>query len=359
MNKAHRNERHNPDHPDPEQGDHLTALGDFVERAFPDPAQLFDHGLRLLVQQLGVDRAVMTRVTKLGYEAFWWATAEGVQPDQAIHDPAQNFCPKVIQHPARSLVIRDALSDRELQGHSAFRRLGVRAYIGVPLRQSSKIIGVLSVQSSRPRAFTRSEIAVVNAMANLLGKTMEIENLKHELHMTREALDLTSAVVEDSALETAKNRLPNRHYLDIWLKANLYLARRRAEPMSIAKWHLPVHPETQAALKETADALRGEDLLVDLGRDEFLLLLPRTGILGAEILLERIRARIGPIPMGATLWHPLHKTDRDDLALHHALQRTAEALQRSRTRGSEGRGDLIWELLDMTAEDMVENTTPW
>ena len=59
MNKAHRNERHNPDHPDPEQGDHLTALGDFVERAFPDPAQLFDHGLRLLVQQLGVDRGTV------------------------------------------------------------------------------------------------------------------------------------------------------------------------------------------------------------------------------------------------------------------------------------------------------------
>ena len=149
-----------------------------MERAFPDPAQLFDHGLRLLVQQLGVDRAVMTRVTKLGYESFWWATAEGIQPDQAIHDPAQNFCPKVIQNPSRSLVIRDALSDKELQGHSAFRKLGVRAYIGVPLRHSSKIIGVLSVQSARPRAFTRSEIAVVNAMANLLGKTMEIENLK-------------------------------------------------------------------------------------------------------------------------------------------------------------------------------------
>lgn len=359
MSKVHKNDRHG--HPASEggEGDHLTALGDFVERAFPDPAQLFDHGLNLLVQQLHVDRAVMIRVTKLGYEAFWWATSEGTEPGEAIQDPALNFCPKVLQNPARSLVIRDALVDKALQGHSAFRRLGIRAYIGVPLRQANKAIGVLSVQSARPMAFNRAEIAVVNAMANVFSKTLEIENLKHELHMTREALDLTSAVVEDSALEVAGTRLPNRHYLEIWLKANLYLARRRAEPMSVARWDLPIQPGHQAVLKEVADALRGEDLLVDLGRDGFLLLLPRTGILGAEILLERIRARLGPIPMGATLWHPLHKTDRDDLAIHQATRRALEALQRSRKRGSDGRGDLIWELLEMTAGDLVENTASW
>src|SRR5512145_2399551 len=138
MSKLHKVDRRNRSLGDPIQEDHLTALGDFVERAFPDPAQLFDHGLHMLVQRLGMDRAVMIRVTKLGYEAFWWATAEGVEPDQAIHDPALNFCPKVLQHPARTLVIKDALTDKDLQGHSAWRKLGVRAYIGVPLRQSSK-----------------------------------------------------------------------------------------------------------------------------------------------------------------------------------------------------------------------------
>ena len=359
MSKLHKTDRHNHSSAEGVKVDHLTALGDFVERAFPDPAQLFDHGLNMLVQQLDVDRAVMSRVTRLGYEAFWWATAEGIEPDQAIHDATLNFCPKVLQHPARSLVIKDAWSDKDIQGHSAFRKLGVRAYIGVPLRQSNKLIGVLSVQSARPMPFTRAEIAVVNAMANLFSKTLEIENLKHELHMTREALDLTSAVVEDSALETSGTHLPNLHYLDIWLKANLFLARRRAEPMSIARWILPIHTETRGLLRDIADALRGEDLLVDLGHDAFQLLLPRTGILGAEILLERIRAKIGPIPMGATLWHPLHKVDRDDLSLHQATQRAVEALQRSQNRGSDDRGDLIWELLGMGSEDMVENTAPW
>jgi hypothetical protein len=359
MPKVHRNDRRIRFLDPHETGDHLSSLGDFVERAFPDPAQLFDHGLNLLVQQLAVDRAVMIRATKLGLEAFWWATAEGIEPDRAIHEPSLNFCPRVLQNPARTLVVRDALADQDLKDHSAFRELGIRSYIGVPLRQSSKSIGVLSVQSSRPRKFTRAEIAVVNAMGNLFSKTLEIEHLKTELLLTREALDLTTAVVEDSALEAAQSRLPNRHYLDIWLKANLYLARRRAEPMSVVRWSLPYSPGIRGPLKEIAEALRGEDLLVDMGHDEFLLLLPRTGVLGAEILLERIRSKLGPIPMGASLWHPLHRMDRDDLTLQHASQRALEGLQRSRRRGPDGKGDLIWELLEMKSEDMLENTTPW
>ncbi len=359
MPRLHKLDRHIHALQNDGRGDHLSALGDFVEKAFPDPAQLFDHGLSLLVQRLEVDRAVMIRVSHLGYEPFWWATAEGIQPEQAINDPALNFCPRVLEHPSRSLVIRDALSDKDLQGHSAFRKLGVRAYIGVPLRQSGKVIGVLSVQSSRPKPFTRAEIAMVNAMANLFSKTMEIETLKQELHLTREALDLTSAVVEDSALETNHTRLPNRHYLEIWLKANLYLARRRAEPMSIVTWTLPAHSKGLKFLREIADSLRGEDLLVDQGHDDFLLLLPRTGILGTEILLERIRDKIGHIPMGATLWHPLHKLDRDDLVILNATRRATVAFRRSQQRGHDGLGELMWELLELQADDMVENTTPW
>jgi len=165
--------------------------------------------------------------------------------------------------------------------------------------------------------------------ANLFSKTLEVENLKHELRVTRDALDLTSAVVEDSALESSATRLPTRPYLDIWLKANLYLARRRGEAMAVAQFQLELSPDRRRRLKEVAEALRGEDLLVDLGHQAFLLLLPRTPQEGAQILLDRIRQRLGAVPMGATLWNPLHRTDRDDLALKKASHRVALALGRS------------------------------
>jgi hypothetical protein len=338
---------------------HLHALGQLVDRAFPDPTQLFDHGLALLVQQLGVDRAVMSRLTELGWEAFWWATAEGVEPDLAIHEPTHNFCPHVLENPGRTLMIRDATTDPAWKGHRATRQLGIKAYLGASLNQSGRIMGVLSVTSGRPKAFSRAEIAMVKALANLFGKTLEVEQLKHELQVTRDALDLTTAVVEDSALEAPASRLPNIHYLDIWLKANLFLARRRGEAMAVVRWRMPLNRESKRALQEISDALRGEDLLVDLGHEEFLLLLPRTAQDGAQILLDRIRLRLGSIAMGATLWNPIHKADRNDLVLRNAIKRAVLGLARSQELAKEKGAQVVWDLLLLRPEDLADITNPW
>jgi GGDEF domain-containing protein len=153
--------------------------------------------------------------------------------------------------------------------------------------------------------------------------------------------------VEDHSLESPATRLPNRRYLDIWLKAHLYLAQRRNEPMSVAHWRITTDPETRQNVREIAAALRGEDLLVDLGGEEVVLLLPHTGIEGAQILLERIRALLGPIPMGATLWQPLHPVDSDDLAIQQALLRASEARTYSEETAVDGCAEVQWMLLEM------------
>ena len=109
--------------------------------------------------------------------------------------------------------------------------------------------------------------------------------------------------------------------------------------MSIAKWHLPVQPETQAALKGTADALRGEDLLVDLGRDEFLLLLPRTGHPGGGDIVGTNPRQDRSNPHGS---HPLASlcTRRIAMILHctmpsSARPRRSSAAGRAAARGGE------------------------
>ncbi len=306
---------------------HLDALQELVEPGFPDPTELFEKGLKLLVSQLLVDRAVIVRITDLGYETLWWATQDGSDLDLSTFDPNKNFCPQVLEHAPRTLVIRDAKEDSELEAHTAFQDMAVRSYIGVPLRKGDKVIGVLSVQSSAPRKYTRADIVFVSMVANLLGSAMEIELLKQELHMTREALDLTMSVVEDSALEAQATRLPSRRYLDIWLKAYLYMARRRSEPMALVAWKTPLNRDSRKALREISDQARGEDLLVDMGKDTFLLLLPRTSLDGAEFLVQRVRARFGPVPVGTALWDPADPADRDDLTIREALRRVMVHLE--------------------------------
>lgn len=338
---------------------HLKALGHLVDEAFPDPTRLFDHGLALLIQQLGVDWAMMARLSDLGWEAFWWACSEGHPSDAKVLQPAATFCPQVLDHPHRTLVIKDAAEEPLWRDHPAHHLFGCRSFIGVPMILSTRFRGVLGVACTQPKAWTRAEVAMVKALANLFSKTLEVENLKHELRVTRDALDLTSAVVEDSALEAAASRLPNRRYLDIWLKANLYLARRRVEQMAVVMFTWEVTPDHRQSLQEVAESLRGEDLLVDLGLATFLLLLPRTPQEGAQVLLDRIRTRLGPLPMGATLWNPLHRVDRDDLTLKHAIHRASLALSLSQERSRNGASQVVWDILPLNLEDLADTTRPW
>jgi len=309
------------------RGLHMEVLRELVEPVSADPTELFEKGLKLLVKHLEVERAVIVRITDLGYETLWWATHDGTDLDLSTFDPNKNFCPQVLEHAPRTLVIRDAQRDSELQAHTAFQDMAVRSYIGVPLRRGDKVIGVLSVQGTRPQTFSRADIILVNMVANLMGSAMEIELLKQELHMTREALDLTMSVVEDSALEAATTRLPSRRYMEIWLKAYLFMARRRSEPLALVMWQAHAGRESRKALREISDQARGEDLLVDLGKEIYLLLLPRTRAEGAQFLVNRVRTKFGQVPVGVSVWDPTDAEDRDDLAIRGALRRAQEAMR--------------------------------
>ena len=333
-------------HDSEEAEDHLNALSSILEKASTDATQLFDHCLKLLVKQLKVDRAVMVRETNLGLESFWWAEAKASGLSGSIHEAERNFCPFVLERPNRSLVIRDASADPQWAKESGYTELGVCSYIGTVLREGGRPIGVLSVQHGEPKEYSRSSIALVNAVANLLSRTLEVEALKHELRLTRDSLDLTSAVVEDSALQSHTTGLPNHRYLEVWLRANLFMARRRGEPMAVVLWHWPESPRRRKVLSDISASLRGEDLLVDISHDRFLLLLPHTPQNGAEVLIDRIREDMGEIAMGGTFW----ETELDDVQLTMAQHRCELALKESLKKPDEA---FTWRFL--RPED-VENS---
>lgn len=336
--------------PETEQAvNHLHALGDMGSTCFPHAGDLFDHGLNLLVEQLGVDRALVASMTGRGLQNLWCAGAEG-----RVQDASLNFCPQVMLEPHATLVIDDADADPAWAAHSGWRILGVRAYLGAPLRFTDGPMGVLSVQSSAARAWQPAEVALVNAMAILFAKAMEVEALKVELAQAKEVLDLTAAVMEDHALESARTGLPTRRYLEVWCRSNLTLARRRQEIIAMAAWTQPAGPDRSQILLALASTLRGVDLLVDMGRDRFLLVLPRTLKAGAEIVLERFRHTLGPIAMGATLWNPMLAPDRDADTLQPAIRRAQAA-----DRGGGREGDVVWSLLQPSRENILGEPGKW
>lgn len=308
----------------------MAALADLLGSSRTNPAQLFEHGLDLLVQRLGVDRALLTRVTGLGYEVFWWALRDGATMTGVFEAPEKGFCPWVLEHPDRSLVIQDAAAESRWRKSSGWTELGIRAYAGVALRNGDSAVGTLCVQHRAARAFDKGETALIRAMGHLMARTLESENLKQELQAALDALELSSAIVEDSALQSGRSGLPNRRYLDIWLRASLFMARRRKEPIALVLWSQPMVPGAKGRLGAAATHLRGEDILIELSPDQYLLVMPHTSEEGAEILWGRLREILGPHPAGATLWLP----DGKDMTLASALKRAAKAFSGAGHEGS-------------------------
>ena len=76
----------------------------------------------------------------------------------------------------------------------AYLELGIRAFVGVPLRELGKVIGVVCVEHSEAKNFTRQDVALVEAVAGLIGKTLEVEALRHELRLVATDLDTGEAV---------------------------------------------------------------------------------------------------------------------------------------------------------------------
>ena len=71
--------------------------------------------------------------------------------------------------------------------------------------------------------------------------------------------------------------------------------------------------------------------------------------------IKRIRAKLGAIPMGATLWDPCYRPDRRDLAIQGAVRRAGEALASSR----EGAGEVAWKLAVYGPGDRADEEDPW
>jgi GGDEF domain-containing protein len=337
---------------------HLTALGALGATCFAHPEDLIDRGLKLLVTQLEVDRAMVASVTSRGLETLWCSEPRDLAP--AGPDPNLGFCPHVLAEPAGPLVIPDAGGDPRWAEHPG-RAQGVRAYLGAPLRHSAKAVGVLSVQCGTARAWGPPEVALVSAVAALFGKAMEVEILKVRLRQAQEALDLSTAVLEDSAMEAPGTGLPSRAYLELWCRSHLALARRRGEPIALATWAQPPEPGRKKLLERLCGELRGVDLLVDLGRDRFLLVLPRTQRPGAETALERVRGIVGRRPMGATLWNPLLNPDRDAPSLQPAIRRAQDAASGTLEPGGEGAddGNVAWSILEPSREAFLDGASQW
>lgn len=306
----------------------MRTLAELLRKSDLDPFALFDVALVMLIRQFMVDHALITRLSNGKLDTFWWVDAgSGAHPPIELHQSLK-LCERVLREPEGSLALGTVYPS---EGGP-----WLRAFAGVVLREGGQSVGTLSVIHSKPYAFHNEDVDFLRSVAGLLGRALEIENLKYQLQVAKDSLALSSAVVQDSSLESPFSGLPNTRFLDVWIQNHMPHARRQKEVLCLTLWENTETTSDNAATQRVVKMLRGGDLAVEIGKGRFLLLLPQTPQEGAQILLEKIHGELGKPPMGATLW----MADRDDLMLRGAMGRAEHARQEAIREG----GGIHWKL---------------
>ncbi|WLT30717.1 hypothetical protein [Geothrix sp. PMB-07] len=297
--------------------------------------------LELMVKHLGASLATLVMVSGTSVETRWWfPEAE----DEAPPAPIPSFCEWLLEHPERTLVVRDMASGPHVPFLVDPASVPYGAALGCALRQGDGVRSLVFAFFEQPRAFSRADFALLEAVAGFMGRILEIEDLKQSLNRLEDALAITQAVMEDSSTRDPETDLPNRRYLDIWEKAMLS-SEHRPDSLVVAECHLVAKGRKDAArIRKAAEGIRAGDLMVRVAPGRIQIIFQHTPRSIAHILLLRLRMQMEGAPMGATLWVP----GREGLGLESCQPRLDAALAESRAMEQPG---LVWHLPEGVAPE--------
>ncbi len=171
-----------------------------------------------------------------------------------------------------------------------------QASIIVPLRVMGKVIGVLDLDRLRGATFTEEELELVKPFASLAAIAIENASL-YEQSQERAATDALTGLYNHGHFQEALEREVRR-------------SERYGETFALLMMDLDHfkqvndrygHPRGDQILRRVSSVLRAtareSDYIARYGGEEFALLLPRTSSEEARALAERIRERVGEVPV--------------------------------------------------------------
>jgi diguanylate cyclase (GGDEF)-like protein len=173
---------------------------------------------------------------------------------------------------------------------------GARSVLCLPLSYSDSLLGVLNVESCRQRAFGEQEVLILRTLADLLATALHNAFVFQKLQQQSITDGLTGIKTRRFFLESLTSE---------WKRAS-----RSGRPFSAVLIDLDKFKE----VNDTLGHLEGDLVLARVGRlleqkcrqsnvvaryggDEFVILMPETGVEQAQILSERLRLWIATDPM--------------------------------------------------------------
>lgn len=262
----------------------------------------------------------------------------------------QGICSAVVET-GQPVIVDDVTRDPRYYPGLA----GARSQIAVPVTRHGRVVGVLSVESPQPAAFSRRDLRLLGAIADEVAVALERASLLER--------------IEQQAITDPLTGLYNRTYLMARLREEGERAARYGRPLALLFIDLDDlkaindrlgHEAGDRVLVRVArvlrEACRSVDYAARYGGDEFVVVLPETGPEGAMAVATRIQQRLADEPnplaagtggrgLGASIGVAAYPADaRDwtellrlaDEAMYGAKRRGKRRVARSGGRGKPG-----------------------
>jgi diguanylate cyclase (GGDEF)-like protein len=182
-------------------------------------------------------------------------------------------------------------SDGQLQGVLP----GAHSVLCIPIAYGETLLGVLNVESQKEDAFTPQDVLIMNTLADLLATALHNSFVFQKL--------------QQQSITDGLTGIKTRRFFFEALSSELKRASRSGRPISVVLMDL----DKFKLVNDTKGHLEGDLVLARVGRlleqkcrqsnvvaryggDEFIILMPDTGVEQAQILAERLRLWISQDP---------------------------------------------------------------
>ncbi len=277
----------------------ILPLDAFYVAVFDEKTQIISHPL---YYENGVERAVPTRDINV---------APGLSGEIILN--------------GRTIYIADASKRQIRKSHQIIRAGGrpARSYLGAPMSVSGRVVGVISIQSYAPNAYTQEQIRLLETIANVAGVAIEnsrlyeqaqadIEQRRHaqesllnanqDLHIQLNKVKALQRELREQAIRDPLTGLHNRRFLNSVLPQRIEQTSQRDTQLSILMIDIDRfktfndsygHHAGDALLQSLAGLLRRHTRSLDIacryGGEEFLLVLSNTSLEIASRRAEELR----------------------------------------------------------------------
>ncbi len=231
----------------------------------------------------------------------------------------------------QALLVTDIDSDPRFKLYPKGPRYKTKSFISLPLKTDSRVIGVMNVTDklAQTQIFTEEDVRYLSLLAHQA--VAQIENI-------RLCEELSSLAVTD-----ALTGLFNHRYFQDKLSSEIVRAKRYKHLLTLVMVDIDSfktyndrygHLEGDRVLKQVAgimrECTREVDIVSRYGGEEFMIILPETGLQGAKTMAEKIRKSVEKKKITISAGIAGYKEDlsKDDL-----ISQADQALYKAKAKG--------------------------